>query len=118
MSVEEINLENLTSSRLAGLGNENCNGCTNLKGLGYDVIEALPATEEFDLAPVIGRFAGFAALCPRTEPVPPPKSSCEDQKGLCSVVPEERKCLFQELLQMTPAERLQLVQRLAGNNNL
>jgi hypothetical protein len=116
MSQEEITLENLTASQLASFGNANCIGCTQLRGFAQEIIDILPTEEETRLGYIIGRFAGFAAFCPRLNPVPAPNFTSNQKSGAaCSVLPKERKCKFSELMNMTAEERAEKVREIAGS---
>lgn len=110
MSAEEITLENLTAGVLANSANEFCGDCRDLRKLGVDVIDELPPSEAIDPRIVVGRFAGFAALCERDSPIPTPECG----PGGCGIIQDERKCLLRELIEMTPAERVAKVAELAG----
>lgn len=106
---EEIRLEYLTPSLLAGSANSFCEDCRDLRKLGLEVIDELPPTEDVNPIIVVGRFAGYAALCPRDEAIP--KAECKP--GLCGQMDENRKCQLRELIGMTPEQRAQKVRELA-----
>jgi hypothetical protein len=113
MSAEEIGLENLTPGVLARSANLFCKDCRDLRQFGLDVIEELPPIEDIDPVAVVGRFAGFAALCPREKVIPEPKCN----PGLCGEIGEDRKCLLKELVELTAEQRIQRIRELAHGNN-
>lgn len=114
MSAEEIPFEELTPGSLARSANIFCDGCRDLRQLGCDVIDELPPAENLNLAIIVGRFAGFAALCLRDRPVPP----AECRPGGCGTIDDSRACMLSELVTMTPEQRAAKVRELASENIL
>jgi len=110
MSHEIPDPQALTPSYLVRFAHAECAGCTDLKMFGQEIIDAVPTDEDVNIFTVVARFAAFASLCTRSEPVPEP--GCGD--GPCSTISQDRSCLLRELKTMTPQERLQAARGVAG----